>query len=107
PRAGRSGLPGADRAADRPGADDPLTSTAYSRASTSDSDGRSYRVAARRSQAQAKLTEQTQIFSAPTGYPSDQRTGPYESGLTGEYPARQYDTGAPTAPAAARGGQYQ
>ena len=65
-------------------------------------------MAARRSQAQAKLTEQTQIFSAPTGYPSDQqRTGPYESGLTGEYPARQYDTGAPTAPAAARGGQYQ
>ena len=95
PAAGRGGQPGADRTGDRPGADDPLTSTAYSRASASDSDGRSYRVAARRSQAQAKLTEQTQVFSAPTGYPSDQqRTGPYESGLTGEYPARQYDTGA-------------
>ena len=109
PAAGRGGQPGADRTGDRPGADDPLTSTAYSRASTSDSDGRSYRVAARRSQAQAKLTEQTQVFSAPTGYSSDQqRTGPYESGLTGEYPARQYDSGAPSAPpAAARGGQYQ
>src|SRR6202042_2891261 len=100
--------PRADRTSDRPGTDDPLTSTAYSRASASDSDGRSYRVAARRSQAQAKLTEQTQIFSAPTGYPSDQqRTGPYESGLTGEDPARQYDTGAPATPAAARGRQYQ
>jgi hypothetical protein len=108
PAAGRGGLSGADRTADRPGADDPLTSTAYSRASASDSDGRSYRVAARRSQAQAKLTEQTQIFSAPTGYPSDQhRTGPYETGRTGEYPARPYDTGAAGAPGGARGGQYQ
>jgi hypothetical protein len=108
PAAGRGGVSGADRAGDRPGADDPLTSTAYSRASASDSDGRSYRVAARRSQAQAKLTEQTQVFSAPTGYPSDQhRTGPYETGLTGEYPARQYETGAAGAPGGARGGQYQ
>jgi hypothetical protein len=108
PRDGRGGLPGADRAGDRPGADDPLTSTAYSRTSASESDGRSYRVAARRSQAQAKLTEQTQVFSAPTGYPSDQhRTGQYETGLTGEYPTRQYDTGAPAAPGGARGGQYQ
>jgi hypothetical protein len=108
PAAGRGGLSGADRAGDRPGADDPLTSTAYSRASASDSDGRSYRVAARRSQAQAQLTEQTQIFSAPTGYPSDQhRTGPYETGLTGEYPARQYDTGTAGAPGGARSGQYQ
>jgi hypothetical protein len=89
------GLPAADRGGDRPGADDPLTSTAYSRATTSESDGRSYRVAARRSQAQAKLTEETQVFGAPTGYPSDQhRTGQYE---TGDYPA----------PAAARGGQYR
>jgi hypothetical protein len=82
---------------DRSGADDPLTSTAYSRASASDSDGRSYRVAARRSQAQAKLTEQTQTFSAPGGYPSDQhRTGPYDTGLTGGYSTRpgQYQTGA-------------
>ena len=103
PATGRGGLP-ADRTGDRPGADDPLTSTAYSRASASDSDGRSYRVAARRSQAQAKLTEQTQVFSAPT-YSSDQhRTGPYDSGLTGEYPARQYDAGTP---GTARGGQYQ
>ena len=71
-------------------------------------DGRSYRVAARRSQAQAKLTEQTQVFSAPTGYQSDQhRTGQYETGLTGEYPTRQYDTGASAAPGGARGGQYQ
>jgi hypothetical protein len=108
PRSGRGGLPGADRAGDRPGADDPLTSTAYSRASASESDGRSYRVAARRSQAQAKLTEQTQVFGAPTGYPSDQRrTGQYETGLTGEYPTRQYEAGAPAAPGGARGGQYQ
>src|SRR3984957_18705150 len=108
PAAGRGGRRGAGPRGVRPGADDPLTSTAYSRASASDSDGRSYRVAARRSQAQAKLTEQTQVFSAPTGYPSDQqRTGPYESGLTGEYPARQRDTGAQAAAAAARGGQYQ
>ena len=105
PGAGRGGLPGADRGGDRPGADDPLTSTAYSRASASDSDGRSYRVAARRSQAQAKLTEQTQVFGAPTGYPSDQRrSGQYETGATGEYPTRQYDNGAP---GGARGGQYQ
>ena len=108
PAAGRGGPSGADRAGDRSGADDPLTSSAYSRASASDSDGRSYRVAARRSQAQAKLTEQTQVFSAPTGYPSDQRrTGPYETGLTGEYPARPYDTGATGASGGARGGQYQ
>ncbi|HEY5018934.1 MAG TPA: hypothetical protein VII59_19375 [Streptosporangiaceae bacterium] len=108
PAAGRGGLSGADRAGDRPGADDPLTSTAYSSASASDSDGRSYRVAARRSQAQAKLTEQTQVFSAPTGYPSDQhRTEGYESGLTGEYPTRQYDSAAPAAPGSARGGQYE
>jgi hypothetical protein len=108
PAAGRGGLSGADRAGDRPGADDPLTSTAYSRASDGDSDGRSYRVAARRSQAQAKLTEQTQIFSAPTGHSSDQnRTGPYETGLTGEYPARPYGTGAAAAPGGQRGGQYQ
>jgi len=109
PTSGRGGLPGADRAGDRPGADDPLTSSAYSRASDGDSDGRSYRVAARRSQAQAKLTEQTQVFGAPTGYPSDQhRTGPYESARTGEYPTRQYDTGASgSASGGARGGQYQ
>ena len=95
---GRGGLPAADRGGDRPGTDDPLTSTAYSRATTSDSDGRSYRVAARRSQAQAKLTEQTQVFSAPTGYPFDQhRTGQYDTGATGEYPT----------PGAARGGQYR
>jgi hypothetical protein len=104
PAAGRGGLP-ANRPGDRAGADDPLTSTAYSRASASESDGRSYRVAARRSQAQAKLTEETQVFSAPIGYPSEQhRTGPYDTGLTGEYPARQYDTGAL---GAVRGGQYQ
>ncbi len=65
-------------------------------------------MAARRSQAQAKLTEQTQVFGAPTGYPSDQRrTGQYESGPTGEYPTRQFDGGAPGAPGGARGGQYQ
>jgi len=38
--------------------DDPLTSKAYSRAATTETDGRSYRAAARRSQAQTKLTDQ-------------------------------------------------
>ena len=68
PISARGGLP-----ADRAGDDDPLTSRAYSRAAVSDADGRSYRVAARRSQAQAKLTEQaTATFTAAAGYPSEE-----------------------------------
>ena len=105
--------------ADRAGDDDPLTSRAYSRAAVSDADGRSYRVAARRSQAQAKLTEEpTATFTAAAGYSADRyRAGQYESDATEAYPAGQYQTGAtgeyPTAQrragaaSPARAGQYQ
>ena len=49
--------------------DDPLTSKAYSRAAMSETDGRSYRVAARRSEAQARsLTDQAETFIT-TGHP--------------------------------------
>ena len=75
---GRSSGYGPARAA---GDEDPLTSDAYSRYSLGDADGRSYRVAARRSQAQAKLTEETQTFAAPSAYPADR------------YPTGQYPTG--------------
>jgi hypothetical protein len=104
PVSARGGAP-----ADRAGDDDPLTSRAYSRAAVSDdADGRSYRVAARRSQAQAKLTEQaTATFTAAANYPSEgYRAGQHETGateaypaghqtgVTGEYPAAQRPTGA-------------
>ena len=74
--------------------DDPLTSTAYSRAALSDTDGRSYRVAARRSQAQAKLTDQAD---------------PY---LSGRYPAGGYQAASdyPTAsfqPVGQPSGEYR
>ena len=115
PVSARGGAPG-----DRAGDDDPLTSRAYSRAAASDdADGRSYRVAARRSQAQAKLTEQpTATFTAAASYPSEgHRAGQYETGATEAYPAGQYQTGvtgeypAAQRPAGAanghRAGQYQ
>ena len=91
PISARGGAP-----ADRAGDEDPLTSRAYSRAAVSDADGRSYRVAARRSQAQAKLTEQaTATFTATASYPSEgYRAGQYETGATEAYPAGQYQTGA-------------
>jgi hypothetical protein len=117
PAAGRGGAP-----ADRVGDDDPLTSRAYSRAAVSDADGRSYAVAARRSQAQAKLTEEpTATFTAAASYPSDRyrarqyETGAtevypaarqYQAGATGEYPA-QYPAGTNAASAASRSGRYQ
>jgi len=51
------------------GADDPLTSRAYSRSTLSDTDGRSYRAAHRSpvssDRREAALTEQTQTFSMP------------------------------------------
>jgi hypothetical protein len=78
--------------------DDPLTSQAYSRSSLTDTDGRSYRVAARRSQAQAMLTEQTESFI--TGqYQSV--NGQYQSGHTGEYPTAAFQ------PAGQRTGEYR
>ncbi len=91
PSAARGGAP-----ADRAGDDDPLTSRAYSRAAVSAADGRSYRVAARRSQAQAKLTEQaTATFTAAAGYPSEgYRAGQHQTGATEAYPAGQHQTGA-------------
>ena len=70
--------------------DDPLTSTAYSRAAMSETDGRSYRVAARRSAAQTKLTEQAETFLS----------APYQSAKTqqsrsGDYWQYREDTPAP------------
>jgi hypothetical protein len=59
--------------------DDPLTSKAWSRSALTDTDGRSYRVAARRAQVPddrrgAALNEQTQTFSMPQ-YPADPQAG--------------------------------
>ena len=71
--------------------DDPLTSRAFSRSAISDTDGRSYRVAARRSQAQTMLTEQTETFI----------TGQYQSGHTGDYPTATFP------PAEQRTGEYR
>jgi len=91
----------------RTGADeDPLTSKAYSRAALSETDGRAYRVAARRSQAQAKLTEQAETFIAA----QYQQSAQYQQGRTGEYWQYRGETPAPAkqAPAArhsAPGGQ--
>ena len=80
--------------------DDPLTSKAWSRSALVDTDGRSYRVAARRAQVpadrrEAALNEQTQTFSEPR-YPD----GPQAA--TGQYPSHggqqsgqhPYDRGA-------------
>ena len=64
-------------------ADDPLTSTAYSRSALTDTDGRSYRAAARRSQAQAKLTDQADTYlSGPY------RTGGYQA--ASDYPTASF-----------------
>jgi hypothetical protein len=71
-----------DNASARGGDDDPLTSTAYSRSALGETDGRSYRVAARRSQAQAMLTDQTESFAA-----AQYQQGQYQAGRTGDYPA--------------------
>jgi hypothetical protein len=98
PAAGRNSAQAPARAA---GDDDPLTSTAYSRAALADADGRSYRVAARRSEAQSKLTEETQTFTAPGQYPGDRYpSDQYQAGQrpngpshTGEHPTRRYPTG--------------
>ena len=59
--------------------DDPLTSKAWSRSALTDTDGRSYRAAARRAQVPddrrgAALNEQTQTFSMPQ-YPADPQAG--------------------------------
>ena len=69
--------------------DDPLTSKAFSRAAQTETDGRSYRVAARRSQAQTQLTDQAETFI--TG--QYQQPSQYQAGRTGEY---WYRDDAPT-----------
>ena len=91
--------------------DDPLTSKAWSRSALVDTDGRSYRVAARRAQVpddrrEAALSEQTQTFSMPQ-YPADPQAGtarnpgqgtqhsgqhPYDrgNGATYPYPSQPY-----------------
>jgi hypothetical protein len=102
----RAAAPGA-------GDDDPLTSSAYSRSALAENDGRSYRTAARLSQAQAKLTDQTDPFASGP-YPQGQyngRTGDYPAASyqqaeqrSGEY--RQHRSDAPAAPAPAPGGRY-
>ena len=80
--------------------DDPLTSKAYSRSAQSETDGRSYRAAARRSEAQARLTDQAETFIAdPYQQPSQQ-----QAGRTGEY--RQYRDDAQAPAAQAQAGRY-
>jgi hypothetical protein len=79
--------------------DDPLTSKAWSRSALTDTDGRSYRVAARRAQVpddrrEAALNEQTQTFSMPQ-YPADPQAGTarnpgHRAQHSGQYP---YDRG--------------
>ncbi len=75
--------------------DDPLTSKAWSRSALVDTDGRSYRVAARRAQVpgdrrEAALTEQTETFSMPQ-YPADsQAAAARNPGHAGQHP---YDRG--------------
>ncbi|HEY1619422.1 MAG TPA: hypothetical protein VGG25_17505 [Streptosporangiaceae bacterium] len=79
--------------------DDPLTSKAYSRSAMSETDGRSYRVAARRSQAQVKLTEQAETFMSAQYQQSAQ-----QQGRTGEYWQYRDDAQAPAQQAPA--GRY-
>jgi len=76
--------------------DDPLTSTAYSRSALNETDGRSYRVAARRSQAQTQLTDQTEGFVSGE-YQQSQRRG----GLTDDYPTASFQ------PVGQRAGQHR
>jgi len=70
--------------------DDPLTSKAYSRAAMSETDGRSYRVAARRSTAQAKLTEPAETFLSAPYQPAKT-----QQGRGGDYWQYRDDTPAP------------
>ena len=81
------------------GEDDPLTSKAYSRSVQSETDGRSYRVAARRSEAQTKLTDQAETFI--TG--QYQQSSQYQAGRTGEY---WYRDDAPTTVTQATAARY-
>jgi hypothetical protein len=80
--------------------DDPLTSKAYSRSAMPETDGRSYRAAARRSQAQTKLTDQAEAFIAG----QYQQPAQHQEGRTGEYWQYRDDAQAPTPQA--RAGRY-
>jgi hypothetical protein len=79
--------------------DDPLTSKAYSRSAQAETDGRSYRVAARRSQAQTQLTEQAETFI--TG--QYQQASQYQAGRNGEH---WYRDDAPTTMTQATAARY-
>jgi len=79
--------------------DDPLTSKAYSRSAQVETDGRSYRAAARRSQAQTQLTEQAETFI--TG--QYQQSSQYQAGRNGEY---WYRDDAPTTITQATAARY-
>jgi hypothetical protein len=79
--------------------DDPLTSKAYSRSARSETDGRSYRAAARRSQAQATLTEQAETFI--TG--RYQQSGQHQADRPGDY---WYRDDAPTTMTQATAARY-
>jgi hypothetical protein len=79
--------------------DDPLTSKAWSRSALTDTDGRSYRVAARRAQVPddrrgAALNEQTQTFGMPQ-YPADPQAGTARNpGHGAQHPGQHpYDRG--------------
>jgi hypothetical protein len=87
--------------------DDPLTSKAYSRAALSETDGRSYRVAARRSQAQVKLTEQTAETFINAQY--QQGRGNEQWQYRGEMPASSQQAASHQAPShqAPSAGRYQ
>ena len=74
--------------------DDPLTSKAWSRSALTDTDGRSYRVAARRAQVpddrrEAALSEQTQTFGTPQ-YPADPQAGTARNPGQGAQHSGQY-----------------
>jgi hypothetical protein len=93
--------PAQTRGATRPrgGADeDPLTSKAYSRSAQSETDGRSYRVAARRSQAQTQLTDQAETFI--TG--RYQQSGQHRADRPGDYWYRDDAPASATQATAAR-----
>jgi hypothetical protein len=80
--------------------DDPLTSKAYSRSAQAETDGRSYRAAARRSEAQTQLTEQAETFITS----QYERSSQHQAGHTGDY--WQYRDDAPTTITQATAARY-
>jgi hypothetical protein len=94
--------------------DDPLTSTAYSRLALGETDGRSYRAAARRSQAQTQLTDQTEAFTRaqyqqaqyPASHASELPTASFQPAARRSGEQRQYRGEAPAAAPPGPGGRY-